>query len=209
MGHFFPFPRGPRNLNCNHITIAKVLKRSSRVITILAKVLKHHPGAFMRIARAHGRTYVDDSHAASRERSDRRLRDAASIRQIELHPHSPGCSSSTGGQSPRSHTHTEAVEALGSAFDRVSIYRALTDLTRARLLVRADEGDHVWRFSLIDPEHSHDWGRPRFVCVHCGVVICLSEKAIRMDVRGRVPRALRARRVEVQLRGECDVCFSS
>jgi Fur family ferric uptake transcriptional regulator len=106
-------------------------------------------------------------------------------------------------------THTEAVEALGSGFDRVSIYRALTDLTRARLLVRVDDGDHVWRFSLMHPEHSHDWEHPRFVCIHCGVVISLSEKAIRMNVRGRVPRALRARRVEVQLRGECDACFSS
>jgi Fur family ferric uptake transcriptional regulator len=106
-------------------------------------------------------------------------------------------------------THTEAVNALGSGFDRVSIYRALTDLTRARLLTRSDEGDHVWRFSLVRREHPDDWRLPRFVCIHCGVVTYLSEQAIRMNVRGQVPRSLRERRVEVQLRGECDGCFSS
>ena len=87
-------------------------------------------------------------------------------------------------------THTEAVSALGSGFDRVSIYRALTDLTRARLLVRSDDGDHVWRFSLMRREHSGDSWRPHFVCVHCGAVISISEKAIRISVRGRVPRSL-------------------
>ena len=67
-------------------------------------------------------------------------------------------------------THTETVNALGSGFDRVSIYRALTDLTRAGLLMRSDDGDHVWRFSLMRREHSGDWGRPHFVCIRCGAV---------------------------------------
>ena len=46
-------------------------------------------------------------------------------------------------------SHADLVDALGDeGYDRVTIYRNLTDLTEAGLVVRADLGDHVWRFEL-------------------------------------------------------------
>ena len=46
-------------------------------------------------------------------------------------------------------SHADLVDSLGSqGYDRVTIYRNLTDLTEAGLVVRADLGDHVWRFEL-------------------------------------------------------------
>ena len=44
-------------------------------------------------------------------------------------------------------SHADLVDSLGSqGYDRVTIYRNLTDLTEAGLVMRADLGDHVWRF---------------------------------------------------------------
>jgi len=102
-------------------------------------------------------------------------------------------------------THAELALSLGDGFDRVSVYRALKDLTRVGMLTRADNGDHVWRFSLSLSERSHRLDHPHFVCVRCGAVTCLSKSSIRI-ARGAAPLALHARRVEVQLRGECDSC---
>src|SRR5580658_10028936 len=62
-------------------------------------------------------------------------------------------------------THAETVRALGIGFDRVSIYRALTDLTRVGLLARVDNGDHVWRFSLVRHDRTHCLEHPHVVCV--------------------------------------------
>ncbi len=106
--------------------------------------------------------------------------------------------------------HAEVAEALAKhGLDRVSVYRVLVDLARARVLTRTDVGDHVWRFELQRGDRSHYREHPHFVCVSCGAVACLSEKAVRVEAGGRAPRAVRAHEVEVQLKGECDACASS
>jgi Fur family ferric uptake transcriptional regulator len=106
--------------------------------------------------------------------------------------------------------HAEVAEALAKrGLDRVSVYRVLVDLARVRILTRTDVGDHVWRFELQRGDRSHYREHPHFVCVSCGAVACLSEKAVRVDASGRAPRAVRAQQVEVQLKGECDACASS
>jgi Fur family ferric uptake transcriptional regulator len=107
--------------------------------------------------------------------------------------------------------HAEVAEALEklAALDRVSVYRVLIDLARANILTRADRGDHVWRFDLARGDGAHALEHPHFVCVRCGGVECLSEKAVQIAARGKAPRAVRAGRVEVQLKGECDVCASA
>ncbi len=104
-------------------------------------------------------------------------------------------------------SHADLVEALeGEGYDRVTIYRNLTDLTEAGLVVRADLGDHVWRFELRDAGKAHQGHHPHFTCTRCGTVSCLPEEVVRlMPVRG-APKAMTARAVEVHLRGLCDRC---
>ena len=103
-------------------------------------------------------------------------------------------------------SHADLVEALGEeGYDRVTIYRNLTDLTEAGLVVRADLGDHVWRFELKREGEEH--GRhPHFTCKDCGTVACLPEESVRIASSKGVPRAVSQRAVEVQLRGLCDRC---
>jgi Fur family ferric uptake transcriptional regulator len=103
--------------------------------------------------------------------------------------------------------HAEVAGALEKlALDRVSVYRVLIDLARVKILTRADMGDHVWRFDVARGGGEHSREHPHFVCTSCGKVACLPEGAVRIVRSGRVPRAVRRRDVEVQLKGECDAC---
>ncbi len=108
-------------------------------------------------------------------------------------------------QAPRS--HAELVEALGhEGYDRVTIYRNLTDLTEAGLVVRADLGDHVWRFELKREAGGHAGTHPHFTCTDCGAVSCLPEEAVKLASTRGAPKSVTARKVEIQLRGLCDRC---
>jgi len=104
-------------------------------------------------------------------------------------------------------SHAELVETLGhEGYDRVTIYRNLTDLTEAGLVVRADLGDHVWRFELRREGGPHAGSHPHFTCTDCGTVSCLPEEAVRLAATRGAPRSVSARKVEIQLRGLCDRC---
>jgi Fur family ferric uptake transcriptional regulator len=104
-------------------------------------------------------------------------------------------------------SHADLVEALGDeGYDRVTIYRNLTDLTEAGLVVRADLGDHVWRFELKRGGDAHKGNHPHFTCTDCGTVACLPEESIRIAPGKGLPRAVAQRSVDVQLRGVCDRC---
>ncbi|MFL5351014.1 Fur family transcriptional regulator [Archangium sp.] len=107
---------------------------------------------------------------------------------------------------PRS--HADLVEALGEeGYDRVTIYRNLTDLTEAGLVMRADLGDHVWRFELRrGPTNSHQGTHPHFTCTDCGSVACLPAESVRITPARGAPRSVSARSVDIQLRGVCDRC---
>jgi Fur family ferric uptake transcriptional regulator len=104
-------------------------------------------------------------------------------------------------------SHADLVESLGDeGYDRVTIYRNLTDLTEAGLVVRADLGDHVWRFELKREEKAHPGSHPHFTCTDCGAVACLPSEAVRLTPAKGAPRAVTARSVDIQLRGLCDRC---
>lgn len=102
-------------------------------------------------------------------------------------------------------SHGDVADRLASqAWDRATIYRNLTDLAEAGLVARADLGDHAWRFEAVGAGAAH---HPHFVCTECGVVECLPDLEIRVPAATRrAPRALRAREVEVQVKGVCDAC---
>ncbi len=102
-------------------------------------------------------------------------------------------------------SHGEVVAKLASqAWDPATIYRNLTDLSDVGLARRTDVGDHVWRFEAITGSHEAS-AHPHFVCTECGSVECLPELDVVM--RAKAPRAVRLKRVEIQLRGACDACI--
>jgi Fur family ferric uptake transcriptional regulator len=104
-------------------------------------------------------------------------------------------------------SHADLVESLGDeGYDRVTIYRNLTDLTEVGLVARADLGDHVWRFELRRGGEDHSSTHPHFTCTDCGTVSCLPEEAVRISSAKGVPRSVTARAVAVHLRGLCDRC---
>lgn len=102
-------------------------------------------------------------------------------------------------------SHGDVVAKLASqAWDPATIYRNLTDLSDVGLARRTDVGDHVWRYEAI---HGHQTAaHPHFVCTECGSVECLPDLDYVLT-RAKAPRAVRLKRVEVQLRGPCDACM--
>lgn len=103
-------------------------------------------------------------------------------------------------------THADVCERLAlQGYDRATLYRNLMDLTDVGLATRTDLGDHLWRFELTGRE-KHDDAHPHFVCSECGEVSCLPEEAVDVKpVRG-IPRSLRHKKVEIQIRGLCNGC---
>jgi len=47
---------------------------------------------------------------------------------------------------------------------------------------------------------------PHFVCTECGTIECLPDLEY-VVTRTKAPRAIRQKRVEVQVRGLCDACM--
>lgn len=102
-------------------------------------------------------------------------------------------------------SHSEVVAKLASqAWDPATIYRNLTDLSDVGLARRTDVGDHIWRFEAVTANHQAS-AHPHFVCTECGTVECLPD--LEYVARTRAPRAIRQKRVEVQVRGLCDACI--
>lgn len=102
-------------------------------------------------------------------------------------------------------SHGEMAARLDQrGWDPATLYRNLMDFAEAGLVRRSDLGDHVWRFELVRGAHDAS-AHPHFVCTACGGMECLPVIELVMP-RGKAPRAVRQRRVEVHLRGLCDAC---
>jgi Fur family ferric uptake transcriptional regulator len=74
------------------------------------------------------------------------------------------------------------------------------------VFVRSDLGDHVWRFERKQSRAGHSAGHPHFVCVDCGEVSCLPALTVKVVAASGAPKALKTKRVEVQVKGRCDAC---
>jgi Fur family ferric uptake transcriptional regulator len=104
-------------------------------------------------------------------------------------------------------SHTEIFETLSDhGFDRATIYRNLMDLADAGLLTRSDLGDHVWRFERKRVTAGHSEAHPHFVCTDCGDVKCLPDLTVKVVPSSSTPRAMRTKKVAVQVKGLCDDC---
>jgi Fur family ferric uptake transcriptional regulator len=100
-------------------------------------------------------------------------------------------------------SHADVADRLISeAIDRATLFRNLNSLVEHGLARRTDLGDHVWRFEAVTEDHSH----PHFVCTECGAVECMTDAELALPRGRRAPRAVRARQVEIAVRGICDAC---
>lgn len=110
-------------------------------------------------------------------------------------------------RSSRPQTHAQlADELVPLGFDKATVFRNLTDLAEAELVLRTELGDHVWRFEMRDPKHDRS-SHPHFVCVDCGSVTCIDEMALPTPT---VRRNLNIARIsEVLVKGHCGDCDAS
>lgn len=110
-------------------------------------------------------------------------------------------------QARRPLTHNDLVEQMATlGLDKATIYRNLVDLAEAGLLRRSDLGDHTWRFEVPRAGESVG-GHPHFVCIECGDIQCLSGIELAVPRGRNLPRSLRKKEVEFQIRGRCDDCL--
>ncbi len=102
-------------------------------------------------------------------------------------------------------THSEVAERLiGAGVDRVTVFRNLNDLVEAGLLRRAELGDHVWRFEIIDLNSGDSSSHPHFLCVDCGSVSCLGD--VELTARSQRAIAKVGKAIEILIRGHCNDC---
>jgi Fur family ferric uptake transcriptional regulator len=107
---------------------------------------------------------------------------------------------------PLSHAEVYDIVA-GLGFDRATTYRNLVDLTDAGLARRTDHGDRTFRFELAGGEAGHETdAHAHFICNECGTVECLPETAVAVSGARGVPKSVRKKHVEIQVRGVCDDC---
>jgi len=105
-------------------------------------------------------------------------------------------------------THGDLAEKLAErGIDRATVYRNLVDLTEAGLARRSDMGDHVWRFELVGLRDAHeDVAHAHFLCSGCGVVACLPDDAVTIAGARGLPRAVKRKQIQIEVRGLCDAC---
>lgn len=109
--------------------------------------------------------------------------------------------------SPISHPEVCAALVRGG-WNRGTLHRTLSDLTRAGLVRKRDLGDHLWRYEIIDRAHGLDEDEhPHFLCTRCGAVACLPAMEIELPSVG-VPRVLTMGRFQLQIHGICDDCLA-
>jgi Fur family ferric uptake transcriptional regulator len=100
-------------------------------------------------------------------------------------------------------SHADLVAQLPPKTDRTTIFRALIALTDARLLLRIEVGDRVWRYSRALKVPDEGAVPSTFVCTICGAVEELAH--VRLSTTTG-PLALRRGAVRVLVHGRCDDC---
>jgi Fur family ferric uptake transcriptional regulator len=98
-------------------------------------------------------------------------------------------------------TFPELVDELGpEGLDRATVYRNLTSMAEAGILIRSQLADGVARYELPQSGGSLHTKHLHLVCIDCGNVSCLPTSAV--SLHGEAKRRV----TEVQLRGHCASC---
>lgn len=105
-------------------------------------------------------------------------------------------------------SHADICELLsGDVWNRTTVWRNLSDLEGAGLVRRTELGDRLWRFEGASQSGAHALeAHPHFLCTSCGEVSCLPDELLKIPTSLVVPRSVRERQIEVQVRGVCDKC---
>lgn len=104
-------------------------------------------------------------------------------------------------------THAQIADELASqGFDRVTIYRSLTEMAEAGLLARMELGDRVWRYEFRRSGHGEDAAHLHFLCVDCGRIECLDGTSVAKALAPAIRRAAHGTISEVLLKGHCRQC---
>lgn len=100
--------------------------------------------------------------------------------------------------------HGEILGRLrGSAFNRVSLYRALEALVNAGLVHKVFLEDRAWAFETADHCEEHQC-HPHFTCRACGSVACITEAVVPL-AKG-LPKGYVIERQKVHIDGLCAGC---
>jgi len=100
-------------------------------------------------------------------------------------------------------SHAELFAELPREADRTTVFRALGALADARLVLRVEVGDRVWRYTRARRAPAPDAVATTFVCTACG---CVEELGHVVLSSTEGPRAIRLGTVEVYIHGLCDAC---
>ncbi len=101
-------------------------------------------------------------------------------------------------------THAEILRRLrGTAFNRVSLYRALDALGAAGLIHRVYLEDRAWAYETAERCEEHQC-HPHFTCRLCGEVRCITEATVPL-AKG-LPEGYVVERQKVHIEGICDAC---
>lgn len=99
-------------------------------------------------------------------------------------------------------THAELFEGFERGLvDRTTVFRNLMSLVGAGLVTRADNGDHLWRYSLASTPQP----RAHFSCERCGAQTPLPPMTVTFASR-RLPAAVASWQCAVQFVGLCKLC---
>jgi len=104
---------------------------------------------------------------------------------------------------PLSHAEVTA-ELDGLAVDKATVFRNLNDLVSVNLLRRAELGDHVWRFELVNSAGHECSPHPHFLCIDCGTVSCMDESYVK-DANLNFSQDF-GTITEILFRGHCNNC---
>ena len=101
-------------------------------------------------------------------------------------------------------SHADIRRAVGRSADRVTLYRTLEALHRARLVHQVLGEDGVWRYCSHDPaEPGCPGNHPHFLCLRCGRMVCLKDQPL---PRVRVPARFEVKSKQLVLFGRCSAC---
>ncbi len=105
-------------------------------------------------------------------------------------------------------SHADLVDSLADRFDRVTLYRAVTQMVEVGLVERVDLGDRTWRFEWkAEHEPAHAAGsHPHFICTACHAVECLPGVTVAIKTSAKAPASVLGNAFAVRLSGLCDAC---
>jgi Fur family ferric uptake transcriptional regulator len=103
----------------------------------------------------------------------------------------------------RSLSHRELADLL-LGLDRVTIFRSLKNLKKARLVHSVQGIDRTLRY-FINPDEKRGCpgGHPHFLCLKCGGMSCLTDQQIAVV---RVPPGAEVRGKQLLVYGDCPSC---